>query len=199
MDCRDSKPIARLNPEMSAAVRLWTIGHSTLPSEQFLSLLRTHGVRSVADVRRYPASRRHPQFNRDALVESLADAAIGYVHFPELGGRREPLPGSVNTGWPEPGFRGYADYMQTPAFVEAVDALLGQARLQPLAILCAEKDWRNCHRGLIADHLKAAGHQVLHIQPDGSAELHPYTEPARVAAGQLSYRADGSPQASLGF
>ena len=109
--------------------RIWTIGHSTLPATQFLALLKASDIESLADVRRFPSSRRHPQFNLEPLAASLAAAQISYQHFPELGGRRDPLPDSVNTGWREDGFRGYADYMQTAEFAAGISRLLAAAAL----------------------------------------------------------------------
>ena len=105
---------------MKSPERIWTIGHSTLPAAEFIALLVTHGIELLADVRRFPSSRRHPQFNRESLTESLVAVGIDYRHFPELGGRREPRPDSVNTGWCEAGFRGYADYLQPAHFVDGM-------------------------------------------------------------------------------
>jgi uncharacterized protein (DUF488 family) len=176
---------------------LWTIGHSTLPSEDFIALLAQQKIELLADVRRFPSSRRHPQFNRETLADSLERAGIGYLHFPELGGRREPRPDSVNTGWREAGFRGYADYMHTAAFTAGVARLLGAASARRTAIMCAEKAWQDCHRGLISDLLKAIGHQVIHIVDDLHEEQHPYTGPARLVDGALSYAAAAPAQSSL--
>jgi uncharacterized protein (DUF488 family) len=169
--------------------RIWTIGHSTLPAAAFIALLQTHGIGLLADVRRLPSSRRHPQFNRESLTESLAAAGIDYLHFPELGGRREPRPDSANTGWREAGFRGYADYMQTAEFQAGIARLLEAASPQRCAIMCAEKAWQNCHRGLMADALKASGVEVIHIVDRLHDERHPYTQPARIVDGLLSYAA----------
>ena len=107
---------------------------------------------------------------------------------PELGGHREPLPDSPNTAWREPAFRGYADYMETPAFAEAIDALLNKAATERTAIMCAELRWTECHRGLISDCLKAAGHDVVHVLSATEHEPHPYTRQARIVDGHLSYR-----------
>jgi uncharacterized protein (DUF488 family) len=172
---------------VSSPQRIWTIGHSTLPAAQFIALLRAHGIELLADVRRFASSRRHPQFNREALTGSLAAAGIDYLHFPELGGRREPQPDSVNTGWREAGFRGYADYVQTADFQAGLARLLEAASPRRCAMMCAEKVWQNCHRGLIADVLKASGLEVLHIADGRNDESHPYTQPARIVEGMLSY------------
>jgi uncharacterized protein (DUF488 family) len=182
---------------MGRPQRMWTVGHSTIAAADFADLLRAHDIRLVADVRRFPASRRHPQFNREALEASLAQAGIAYIHFPELGGRREPLPDSPNTAWREPGFRGYADHMQTAEFQSAIERLRVAAGREPTALMCAEKDWHNCHRGLIADHLKAAGVEVLHIIDHSRTENHPWTGPAKLVDGRLSYVAAPPLQGTL--
>lgn len=169
-------------------MHIWTIGHSTLPIESFLDALRLNGIALLVDVRRFPGSRRHPQFGRDPLPGSLAAAGIEYAHVEALGGRRRPRPDSRNSAWRNDSFRGYADYMETPAFHDAVDALLRQAAARRVAIMCAEMLWWQCHRGLIADHLKARGHDVLHIGPGGKTEPHPFTSAARVIDGRLSYQ-----------
>ena len=170
------------------APTLWTVGHSNISAEQFIALLSDHDIGLVADVRRYPGSRRHPQFSAGALALSLAAAGIGYVHLPELGGRRSPSAHSTNTAWRHPSFRGYADYMETPAFAGGLSRLVQLAAGQRTAIMCAEALWWQCHRGLIADALRAAGHTVLHITSSGAQE-HPYTSAARIIDGHLSYAA----------
>ena len=177
--------------------QIWTIGHSTLPATAFIALLHAHDVELLADVRRFPSSRRHPQFNRESLTESLAKVGIDYLHFPELGGRREPRPDSVNTDWREAGFRGYADYMQTTEFQAGIARLLEAASPERCAIMCAEKAWQNCHRGLISDLLKASGQEVVHIVDCGHDEPHSYTKPARLIDGILSYAATAPAQIRL--
>ena len=169
------------------SLTIWTIGHSTRSIREFLDSLGQHGLRAVADVRRYPASRTFPHFNREPLAAALATAGIAYESFAELGGRRSRQPGSANTAWRDPGFQGYADYMETAAFLTGLDRLLRYAEHRPTAIMCAEALWWRCHRGLIADALKAAGHTVVHIL-DGSTQEHPYTAAARIVDGRLSYR-----------
>lgn len=178
---------------------IFTIGHSTLAADAFLPMLSAHRVELLADVRRFPASRRNPQFNRDALAELLAGKGIAYLHFPELGGRREPKPGSPNTAWREAGFRGYADYMETAEFSQGIARLLDAAQARATAIMCAEKSWRSCHRGLIADHLKASGIEVIHILDAAATEPHPWTAAARMIDGRLSYGAAGIDQQQLHF
>jgi len=170
---------------------VFTIGHSTQAVDAFIALLTANGVTQVADVRRFPASRRHPQFAREALAAALAGAGIAYEWLPELGGRRAPRANSRNTGWRNGGFRGYADYMETPPFQQGAERLAELARSRPTAYMCAEHAWQQCHRGLISDYLKVAGWQVLHILARGKTELHPFTQPARVVDGLLTYAAQG--------
>jgi uncharacterized protein (DUF488 family) len=174
------------------ALPLFTIGHSTRPVGELLGLLGEHGVELLVDVRRFPASRRHPQFGREALAASLAAAGIEYLHEPDLGGRRQPLPGSPHTAWRVAAFRGYADYMDAPAFRAALDRLLRRAAGSRTAILCAEAvPWR-CHRRLIADAATVAGTEVLHILGPGRAERHELDPNARVVA-----EPGGSPRVRL--
>ena len=125
---------------------IYTVGHSTRRLEEFLRLLSAHGVEGVVDVRRYPASRRHPHFAREALAGALAAAAIAYRHEPDLGGRRAPRGDSANVGWKDAGFRGYADHMATTAFRAALERLIEFAEARPTAILCAEAVPSRCHR-----------------------------------------------------
>jgi uncharacterized protein (DUF488 family) len=169
-------------------MRVWTIGHSNQPLERFLDALAVHRIAAIADVRRYPASRRHPHFGQEELSASLAAAGIDYLHFPDLGGRRSARKDSHNTAWRSAAFRGYADYMETESFAAAVERLLAEAETRPVAIMCAEVLWWQCHRGLIADVLKARGHDVIHIASPEKSEAHPYTSAASIVDGRLSYR-----------
>ncbi|HEU5304844.1 MAG TPA: DUF488 domain-containing protein, partial [Gemmatimonadales bacterium] len=173
--------------------RIWTVGHSTLPLGQFLELLADHEIEAIADVRRYPGSRRWPHFSRESLAESLAARGIAYEWFPDLGGRREPLPDSPNTAWRSPAFRGYADYMETEPFAQALDRLAGLAGALRTAVMCAEAVWWRCHRGLIADALRWSGYEVGHIMGPGALIAHPYTSAARIENGVLTYRAPAEP------
>lgn len=166
---------------------VWTVGHSTRPLEELIGLLERNGIQALADVRRYPASRRHPQFNREALERSLPASGIDYFWVPELGGRRAPHKDSRNTAWRNAGFRGYADYMETDVFRAAIESVLQRARLRHTAIMCAELAWQQCHRGLISDYLKAHGIEVRHIVGPGRIEPHPWTVAAHIVDGQLSY------------
>jgi len=174
-------------------MRIWTIGHSTRTIEKFISLLEEHGIKSLADVRLLPGSRRYPQFDKETLADSLAKPGICYEHFPELGGRRKPRKDSPNTAWRNESFRGYADYMETEGFDKGVKRLLDLAvDAGPTAIMCAEAVWWRCHRSLISDYLKARGIEVMHILDANKAEPHPYTSAARMANGKLSYAAENT-------
>jgi uncharacterized protein (DUF488 family) len=171
-------------------VQIWTIGHSTRSIDEFLELLRSERIEAVADVRHYPGSRRLPHFNRDALADSLRDANIEYRHIVRLGGRRRPAADSPNTAWRSEAFRGYADYMSTDDFHAGLAELLDLAKKHRTAMMCAEAVWWRCHRGLVSDYLKAAGHEVLHITSPTKVEKHPYTPAARIVGGELSYAAE---------
>lgn len=166
---------------------VWTIGHSSRSIEAFIALLEVSGVRRVADVRRYPGSRAHPQFNPGPLEDSLRRQGIEYVPFPELGGRRTPRAESRNTVWRNAAFRGYADFMETPAFGTALARLEEVATELPTAIMCAEAVWWRCHRALIADALKARGMRVVHIMEGPRWVEHPWTSAARIVDGSVVY------------
>ncbi len=168
-------------------VRIYTIGHSTRSFDAFVALLDAHGVRRTADIRAIPHSRRHPQFEREALAAALGARGIGYWHFPELGGFRRPRRDSPNTGWSSGGFRGYADYMGTSAFDGALDRLLAFARVAPTAVICAEAVWWRCHRGLLADALVLRRVEVLHITSSAAPARHQLNPMARVVEGRVTY------------
>jgi uncharacterized protein (DUF488 family) len=169
-------------------VKIWTVGHSTRTAEKFGEILLAHEIEVLVDVRTFPGSRRYPQFNKPALMESLAELRIRYKHEPRLGGRRTPRKDSHNTAWRNSGFRGYADHMETDEFKEGVQELLELAAESRVAIMCAEAVWWRCHRSLIADYLKAAKHTVLHIIDATKTEEHPFTSAASIVKGRLSYR-----------
>ena len=171
-------------------LNIWTIGHSTRTIEDFRTLLSLNAIEALADVRRFPASRKHPQFNQDRLSESLAASGIEYLALAELGGRRRPRPGSVNTVWRNPSFQGYADYMETAEFRAGISRVLMKARDKRTALMCAEAVWWRCHRALIADYLKALDVNVVHINSATSSIVHPYTSAARIRDGKLSYVED---------
>jgi uncharacterized protein (DUF488 family) len=169
-------------------LRILTIGHSTRPIADFIAMLKAHGVERLVDVRTVPHSRHNPQYERDALTESLQRDRLGYTHMPGLGGLRHPRKGSMtNLGWRNLSFRGYADYMQTPEFAAQVDDLIKKARLEQVAMMCAEAvPWR-CHRSLIADALLARDIEVAEIASAYQIKpfsLHPW---AHVNGTQVSY------------
>jgi uncharacterized protein (DUF488 family) len=171
----------------TAALRIYSIGHSTRAIDELLAMLRTHRVVTLVDVRTIPRSRRHPQFVRESLAASLAEAAIRYRHMPGLGGLRRPRPDSTNTGWRHPGFRGYADYMETAEFERNLDMLIGEAGHGPLAFMCAEAvPWR-CHRSLIADVLTVRGLAVEHVLDAADTRPHALTQFARIEGTRVTY------------
>ena len=172
-------------------MKIWTIGHSTRSIDDFISLLKKNEIKLLADVRSLPGSKRYPQFNREALAESLNAHGIRYEHFPELGGRRKPNADSRNTAWRNASFRGYADYMETEQFQNGVERLLGLAReVGPAAIMCAEAVWWRCHRALISDYLKTRGIEVMHILDANKVEPHPFTSAGHIVDGSLSYASE---------
>jgi uncharacterized protein (DUF488 family) len=180
---------------VASGEEILTVGHSNHEEAQFVELLSGAGVELLADVRVNPRS-RHPQFNRSPLAASLEAAGIGYSHLGEsLGGRREPAPDSPNDGWAQGSFRGYADHMASGEFAAGLARLEELARERRTAVMCAEADWRACHRRLIADALIARGWRVLHIAPDGSPDEHELTPFAVVGNGRITYPAE---QTSLG-
>lgn len=167
--------------------RIYTIGHSTRTLEEHVELLRTNGVARLADIRRYPGSRRYPHFSREALAESLPQHGIAYAHMPELGGRRKPLPDSPNGAWRNEQFRAYADYMATAEFHDAIDQLL--AFDDQTAIMCAEAvPWR-CHRNLVSDELVRRGVDVRHIIGSSEPAAHVLNPMARIERDHLVYPA----------
>jgi len=184
-------------PETSMASELWTIGHSTRPIEDFIGLLQSHRIQLLVDVRTTPYSRHNPQFNQDALDKSLQDSGIQYRHMPALGGRRKSRQNSINVGWRNQGFRGYADYMQTRTFWDALDDLMATGQRLPVAIMCAEAvPWR-CHRSLISDALVSRGWTVQHIISASSLQTHTLTPFAKLDEGRLTYPAEGPQDSTL--
>jgi uncharacterized protein (DUF488 family) len=167
---------------------IWTIGHSNVPFDALLDSLRAADIERVVDVRRFPRSRRNPQFNIDALAASLAESGIDYEHCPSLGGRREPLEDSPNAGLRDEGFRGFADYMSAGEFEHALTELIVKSTRMRTTIMCAESlPWR-CHRSLIADALFAREVEVMHIL-GGQQKPHTLNPIARVEDGNVSYAA----------
>ncbi len=166
---------------------IYTVGHSTRTFDELVELLRVHGVCAVADVRIIPKSRRYPHFHDSYLSVELPKDGLRYLPFKSLGGRRRPRPDSPNTGWRNQSFRGYADFMQTPAFDAALQELIGYAKKVPTAIMCAEAvPWR-CHRSLIADALLVRGWQVLDIMSPSKATPHKLTPFANVGGLRITY------------
>jgi uncharacterized protein (DUF488 family) len=175
---------------MSPALTIWTIGHSTRSADDFVQVLRAHAVEVVADVRRFPGSRRHPQFGSTALAERLAAEGLDYAWLARLGGRRRENAGPEQLGWRNPSFRSYAAYTWTEEFAQGLDELLHIAAARRTTLMCSELLWWRCHRALIADVLRFSGAQVVHILGEQAGTLHPYTSPARIVDGELSYPAE---------
>jgi len=168
---------------------VYTVGHSNRPIEGFLGLLEAHGIRMVADVRTIPRSRHNPQFNQDELKKSLAAVRIRYRHLKALGGLRHAAKDSVNLGWRNLSFRGFADYMQTDEFARGIELLETIARKQPTAVMCAEGNPWRCHRSLIADALTKRKWRVLEISSRRTARPHKLTPFLRMRKGRLVYPA----------
>jgi uncharacterized protein (DUF488 family) len=167
---------------------IWTVGHSNIKADVLLDALRGAGIQRLVDVRMVPQSRRNPQFNRERLRSTLDEAGIAYSHMPSLGGRRTPREDSTNLGLTDEGFRGFADFMATPPFEDALRELLSQAEEGPTAIMCAESlPWR-CHRSLISDALVARRLRVVHLF-GGKERDHELTPGARVEGSLVTYPA----------
>jgi uncharacterized protein (DUF488 family) len=172
---------------MIHSLSIWTIGHSTRTIEDFIDILPHYQIKILVDVRHFPGSRRFPQFNQIEMRDALSAAGIRYEHLVQLGGRRRVRSDSHNLAWRNASFRGYADYMETSPYREAVNQLLKLACVERTAIMCSEAVWWRCHRSMIADYLKSKGAQVLHIFIATKTQEHPYTLAARLVEGQLSY------------
>ena len=168
---------------------IWTIGHSTRSIDEFIAALEHYRIEAIADVRRFPGSRRLPQFGQEALHTSLNQCGIDYQLITELGGRRKPQADSINTAWRNTSFRGYADHTASPEFAQGLEQLKQLAARRRTAMMCAEVLWWRCHRSLVSDVLMVDGIQVMHIQDEQRIEEHPYTRPARLHQGQLTYDA----------
>ena len=178
------------NPGAWPEGAIFTLGHSTLPIERFVALLETYGIMRLVDIRTVPGSRRNPQYGASALAASLADARVEYVHMTDLGGLRHARKDSINAGWRNKSFRGYADYMQTEAFGDAVERLIRLGREKRTAIMCAEAvPWR-CHRSLVADALDLRGVPVVEILSATSWRMHRLTPFARVEGTMITYPSD---------
>ena len=169
---------------------VFTIGHSTMPIERFIALLKIYGIKTLVDIRTIPRSRHNPQFNEAELAASLEDHQIKYVHMAALGGLRRPRKDSINLGWKNESFRGYADYMQTEPFKTALESLETMSRHRRIAIMCAEAvPWR-CHRSLVADALTARGVPVVDIFAENSYRLHKLAQFAKLEGAEISYPAE---------
>ena len=175
------------NSAHQGAATIWTIGHSTRPIEEFLDVLKSYRVQTIADVRSFPGSRKYPHFGQQALAATLAATGLGYAWLPALGGRRRASPDSPNTAWRNAAFRGYADYMASAEFEQGMTQLLDLASESRIALMCAEAVWWRCHRSLIADALCVRGVEVVHILDATHSTPHPMTQPARIVDGRLSY------------
>ena len=165
---------------------IYTVGHSNRTIDAFLATIESHGIRAIADVRRVPRSRRHPQFDTRALAASLADDEVAYVWLEALGGRRDPSPDTPHVAIDTP-FAGYAEHTRTPAFARGIDDLLALAADTPTAVMCAEKSFEECHRRILSDWLVARGHRVVHILDGGHAIDHALSPEARLDHGELVY------------
>jgi uncharacterized protein (DUF488 family) len=190
----------RQRQEIQEVLRLiLTIGHSTRPLDEFIALLKSHGVTLLADVRTIPRSRHNPQFNLDTLPAALSAAGIGYLHMKGLGGLRHGVRNSPNTGWRTPSFRGYADYMLTEEFGHNLERLMEVAGTEEqVAVMCAEAvPWR-CHRSLIADALTVRGVPVEHIMGPGRRQPHRLTPFARVDGARITYPAQEDSEPATG-
>ena len=177
-------------PTATPQLTIFTIGHSTHPIDHFIERLRANRIRQLIDIRTIPKSRRNPQFNSDALAASLHAARISYIHMKDLGGLRHPRKDSINLGWRNDSFRGYADYMQTEEFSAAVARAIELAKEHPTTLMCAEAvPWR-CHRSLVSDALIARHIRVLEIITSAKPKEHTLTPFARVSGSRITYPPD---------
>lgn len=182
---------------MEPAETIWTVGHSTRTLDEFVATLAAYDIELIADVRRFPGSRRLPQFGAAELESCLAKNHISYKWLPSLGGRRQALPDSPNTAWTHPAFRGYADHVASEEFAEGLEELLVLSGGLRTAIMCAEVLWWRCHRRIISDVLVTLGVDVIHIRDSSFSEHHKLAAPARLVDGQLSYQPDSTFQLGL--
>jgi len=187
-----------MGPRKKIKQVIFTIGHSTRPLDDFIHLLRSHGVERVIDIRTIPRSRHNPQFNGDALGPALRAARIGYVQLKKLGGLRHAKADSKNLGWRNASFRGFADYMQTPEFEAGLDRAIRLGEEKPSALMCAEAvPWR-CHRSMVADALTVRGFAVEHIMSESKWQSHKLTSFARVRGRKVTYPGENG-QAAIDF
>jgi uncharacterized protein (DUF488 family) len=168
-------------------VTVWTVGHSTRSLPEFLAILAPYGIKAVADVRRFPGSRRQPQYNEPVLAAALHAAGIDYISIPALGGRRQPASKAPRSAWRNPAFQGYADHLDSDEFAAGLFELLMLAWGLRTAVMCAEVLWWRCHRRMIADVLVSLDARVIHIMDAKTAHAHQLRAPARVVRGVLTY------------
>lgn len=161
--------------DMTIEKTIWTIGHSTHPLEEFLTILKAHELTRLVDIRSYPGSRTFPHFGKEVLEKSLTSNGIEYIHLKSLGGRRKLNPDSKNIAWRLPAFRAYADYMETDDFKKAINELELLAYDKNTVYMCSEALWWRCHRSLVSDWLKINGWKVMHIFSERKIEEHPFT------------------------
>ncbi|MEO6901788.1 MAG: DUF488 domain-containing protein [Bacteroidia bacterium] len=166
---------------------IWTIGHSTRSLTEFVEMLNSFQIEIVVDIRSFPGSRKYPHFNKEALAISLPEAGLQYIHLKNLGGRRKTNPDSKNTVWRHPAFRAYADFMETETFQEGMKELEEIGSSKRTSYMCSEAVWWRCHRSMVSDYLKAKGWIVMHIMGVDKAQEHPYTQPAKIVNGHLTY------------
>ncbi len=191
-----SDGVEKRTPKKDPSPLVMTIGHSTHTLEEFIDLLRNHGVSCVVDVRTVPRSRHNPQFNKASLPGPLKKAGLGYVHLPGLGGLRPAKRNSLNVGWRNAAFRGYADYMQTLEFAQSLDELVRLANQEQIVLMCAEAvPWR-CHRSLIADALLVRGIHTEDIMSPTRRQVHTLTPFARVQGAAITYPTE-APRSTL--
>jgi uncharacterized protein (DUF488 family) len=193
IEARTGGRVGKGMPSAESSPIVLTIGHSTRTLEDFIGLLQAHGATSVVDVRTVPRSRYNPQFNKTSLPRALKKAGLGYVHLPGLGGLRHAKRDSLNVGWRNASFRGYADYMQTPEFEQGLEELIRLAKQERIAIMCAEAvPWR-CHRSLIADALLVRGIRTEDIMSPTRRQVHVLTPFAKVRGTTITYPAEVLP------
>lgn len=166
---------------------VWTIGHSTRTTEEFVELLKINQIDTIVDVRRWTLSKKHPHFSGTELPPALLAEGINYHWIEALGGRRDTTPDSPHVVWRNASFRGYADHMQTDTFAEGFDELVNMTASRKVAIMCSEAVWWRCHRSMISDDLRAHGIEVRHILSKTQTMSHPMTAPARIVDGKLTY------------
>jgi uncharacterized protein (DUF488 family) len=189
---KTTTPRGKRIPQAEPSPVVLTIGHSTRTIEEFINLLQSHSVSRVVDVRTIPRSRHNPQFNKDSLPNSLKQDGLSYVHIPGLGGLRHARSDSINVGWRNVSFRGYADYMQTPEFEQSLEKLIQLAKQEQIAIMCAEAvPWR-CHRSLIADALLVRGIRTEDILSPTRCQVHTLTSFVKVRGTTITYPAEVS-------